>query len=233
MVSVSEALLAPGVTEAGENPQVAFAGSAAQAKVTAFENVPPTAATDKLKVAVAPALMVVCVVVALTLKSTPVPVRLTVCGLTVALSFTVSVPVRLPVAVGVSTTLMVQVDPAVNVAGQLLLWLKSPVICALPMLTDALPVFVTVTGWEALATPSAVPVKVRLVGVTERTNVEATAPVPDRLTVCGLPVSLSVTVRVPVREPDAVGVNTTLMVQCAPDARLAPQLLDCVKSPLM
>jgi hypothetical protein len=41
-----------------------------------------------------------------------VPVRLDVCGLPTALSFTVNVPVRVPVFVGVNTTLIVQVDLA-------------------------------------------------------------------------------------------------------------------------
>ena len=58
-------------------------------------------------------------------------------------------------------------------------------------------------------------------------------PVPVRLAVCGLFVALSVTVRVPVRVPPAVGVNVTLMVQVSPAATLAPQLFVCPKSPLL
>jgi len=37
----------------------------------------------------------------------PVPVNLEVCGLLAALSLTLSVPVRVPVSVGLNTTLMV------------------------------------------------------------------------------------------------------------------------------
>ena len=62
-----------------------------------------------------------------------------------------------------------------------------------------------------------------------------TAPVPVKLTVCGLPLALSVIVRVPVRVPEAVGVKVTLMLQFAPAARLevlAGQLLVAEKSPL-
>jgi hypothetical protein len=44
--------------------------------------------------------------------STPVPLKETVCGLLLALSVIVSVPVRLPVAVGVKITLIVQLVPA-------------------------------------------------------------------------------------------------------------------------
>jgi hypothetical protein len=45
----------------------------------------------------------------------PVPVRLTVCGLPAALSVMLSVAVRVPTAVGVNVTLMVQLDPAATV----------------------------------------------------------------------------------------------------------------------
>ena len=41
----------------------------------------------------------------------PVPVRLTVCGVFAALSVKVIVPVRVPVAVGVNVTLIVQLAP--------------------------------------------------------------------------------------------------------------------------
>jgi hypothetical protein len=43
---------------------------------------------------------------------TPVPVRLTVCGLLPASSPTVSAPFRVPVAVGVKITLILHVDNA-------------------------------------------------------------------------------------------------------------------------
>jgi hypothetical protein len=49
--------------------------------------------------------------------ATPVPLRLTVCGLFVPVSFTVSVPVREPRAVGVSVTEIVHVFPAASVEG--------------------------------------------------------------------------------------------------------------------
>ena len=48
---------------------------------------------------------------------------------------------------------------------------------------------------------------------------------PVRLTVCGLPVALSVTVIVPGCVPVAVGVNVTLIVQLAPAATEVPQVL--------
>src|SRR5439155_16884017 len=49
--------------------------------------------------------------------------------------------------------------------------------------------------------------------------------------VCGLPWALSVTVKVAVLVPDAVGVKLTVILQAPPAARLEPQLLVWVKSP--
>jgi hypothetical protein len=64
--------------------------------------------------------------------------------------------------------------------------------------------------------------KVRLVG--EMLTAGA-VPVPVRLTVCGLPVALSVRVTAALRDPLAVGLKVTLIVQLAPAATLDPQLL--------
>ena len=55
----------------------------------------------------------------------------------------------------------------------------------------------------------------------------STTPVPERLVVWGLLLALSVTVKVPVRLPVAVGVKVTLMTQLAPAATEVPQLLVC------
>lgn len=49
---------------------------------------------------------------------------------------------------------------------------------------------------------------------------------------CGLPDALSVILRVPVRDPAAVGVNVTFMVQFAPAVTELPQLSVSLKSPL-
>ena len=52
-----------------------------------------------------------------------------------------------------------------------------------------------------------------------------------RLTVCGELPAFSVIVTAANRLPAAAGSNVTLMVQLAPAATLAPQLLVCEKSP--
>src|SRR6266851_5517223 len=60
----------------------------------------------------------------------------------------------------------------------------------------------------------------------------AVEPIPVRLTDCGLPEVLSAMLKVPVRVPDAVGVNVTPMVQLAPAATELPQVFASAKSPL-
>ena len=78
------------------------------------------------------------------------PVRLTVCGLPLALSLTDSVALRLPLALGVNVTLMVHFELLPRLEGQLLVWAKSPLLVPvmpiLLMVTAKLPVLETVTG---------------------------------------------------------------------------------------
>jgi hypothetical protein len=83
----------------------------------------------------------------------PVPVKLVVCGLPVALSPTVRLALRLPTAVGVNVTLIVQLVLAASVdglMGQLFVWPKSPgfvpPMAMLVMVNGALPVFENVTA---------------------------------------------------------------------------------------
>ena len=53
---------------------------------------------------------------------------------------------------------------------------------------------------------------------------------PERLTVCGLPLALSVMLTEAVRLPLAEGVNVTLIVQLAPAGTELPHMLDRAKS---
>src|SRR6266699_802376 len=68
-------------------------------------------------------------------------------------------------------------------------------------------------------------------GTGEGERLGSTVPVPDTPEVWGLLLALSVTVNVALRDPVAVGVKVTLIVQFAPAATLEPQLLVCPKSP--
>ena len=89
-------------------------------------------------------------------------------------------------------------------------------------LSDAVPVFLSVTDFAALVVFTTWLPNARLV-LDKLTT--AAAPLPDRATVWGLPVASSVTVIVPGWLPVAVGVKVTLMEQLPPAATEAPQVL--------
>ena len=80
----------------------------------------------------------------------------------------------------------------------------------------------SVTLWGALVEPVYRLLKVSEVG---ESAARGPSPVPERLTVWGLPEALSETCRLPVRVPGAVGAKVTPIVQVDPGATLEPQLL--------
>ena len=80
-------------------------------------------------------------------------------------------------------------------------------------------VLVVLTAWL----PKGALVRERL------TRAGAGVPLPERLTVCGLPLALSVMLSEAVRLPLAEGVNLTLIVQLAPAASDLPHVLVCAK----
>ena len=157
----------------------------------------------------------------LTVGIVPVPERVIVCGLSAALSEMVIAPVCCPAVVGVNVTLIVQLAPAATEMPQLLVCANWPLETMLVMLSDAVPVFFSVTDFAALVVFTRWLPKVR-VEVDKLTT--GAVPVPERVTLWGLPVALSVTVIAPVRVPVAVGVNVTLIAQLAPAATETPQL---------
>jgi hypothetical protein len=89
------------------------------------------------------------------------------------------------------------------------------------MLKAAFPVLLRVALCAALVVPTFWLLNVKLVG--ERL-VPAAAPVPVRLTVCGLPAALSEMLTVAVRVPVAVGLKVTLIVQLLFAATELPQV---------
>jgi hypothetical protein len=157
----------------------------------------------------------------------PVPVRVTLCALP-ALSAIVSVPARLPVAVGVNATLRLQLAPAATEAPQLLDWAKSPLAAMLVMFSVALPTFTSARICAALVVPTSWLPKMRL--EAER-RTAGPAPLPIRLTFCGLPPALSARLSVPRTTPNAAGVKVTLILQLAAGMREAGQLFVCAKPP--
>ena len=97
------------------------------------------------------------------------------------MSVMVTEPKRLPAAVGVKVTLMMQLAPAATLAPQVLVWAKSPLAATFVMFKMALPVLVRVTVWGVLVLPTACPVKVRLLGASMTTG--ASSPLPVKGTV--------------------------------------------------
>jgi hypothetical protein len=160
---------------------------------------------------------------AVTVKSVPVPLSATVCGLPLASSVTVSVPVRLPVAVGLNVTLGWQLDAAVRVAphGFGVDTAKSPEAVIEAMFSVALPLFFRVTGWPVLVVVTSCPGNVKFAGVRTATGAVA-EPVPVRVTDCGLLTSTSVKTSLADSAPATEGLNVTSTVQEAPAATLPP-----------
>ena len=117
----------------------------------------------------------------------PVPVSETVCGLPVALSLIETFAVRVPAAVGVNVTLMVQLALAFTLLPQVLVAAKSPlfvpVIVILVRESAAEPLLVSVTLCAALVVFTVWVAKVRLVGDMETPGVPPPPPpLPDAVT---------------------------------------------------
>jgi hypothetical protein len=114
--------------------------------------------------------------------ASPAPLNATICGELLALSVIVSVPVRLPAAVGVKVTEMVQPALAATLVPQLFVWAKSPEAAIDVMVSAAVPELVSVTVCAALVEPFVCEVNVRLVDESVAVGVAAT-PVPLSITV--------------------------------------------------
>ena len=101
----------------------------------------PIAAT--LNVAVWPRVTVWLAGCAVMVGPPPVPVRLAVCGLPLALSVITRLPVIVPLLLGAKVTDMVQVEPVATPFPQLLVWAKSPLAAILARCTGAVPKLVS------------------------------------------------------------------------------------------
>jgi len=145
----------------------------------------------------------------------PVPERLTVCGLPLALSVMLTEAVRLPLAAGVKVTLMVQLAPPATEPPQVLVCAKSlalaPVSAMLVMFSVVPPLFVSVAAWALLVLPSAWLANVMLGG--DKFAVGCATPVPDSEMLIVEFHQVLVTIdRVPVTLPPTAGANSTLKV---------------------
>ena len=187
----------PGLTVAGLGVQVARVGIPVQLRATAAVN-PDMEPTDTPTLVEFPASTLTEAGFTATVKSVPVPVRLTVCGLFDASLVATREPVRVPDAVGVKVTAMVQTAPIASELPQLLLWVKSPPGTMLLMLIVAVPVLLSVTDWEALLVPTCWAANVS--DGAEKVAIATPCPVPSRgitWVLPAIPLALSVTVSVP------------------------------------
>jgi hypothetical protein len=140
----------------------------------------------------------------------PVPLNATAVGELGALLVMLTLPVRLAAVVGSNKTLNVVVPPAGMVAGVASpLTLKAPPLSPIcEIVSDAVPVFVTVKLWDFVC-PSATLPKLKLAGETDN---PACVPVPLRAILSdGFDALLEIVID-PVVLPDAVGENVALNV---------------------
>lgn len=147
----------------------------------------------------------------------PVPVRATTDGGTpeeVLVMF--SVPVRVPVAVGVKITLVEQLAPAARVATQVLAESeKSPVKESASPVSDAAPEFEMEMLIGVLELPICTPPKVSNCALTCKLG--AARPVPVKVTTReGTPAVVLAMVNVPLWLPTAVGAKSTCIEQLLP-----------------
>ena len=159
----------------------------------------------------------------------PLPERLTVC--VPAASLMVSIPVAVPIVLGVKETLMVQKAPTARLV-QLLVWLKGAAVDTLDTFIGPVPVLVSVTLLAALVVPTICDEKPRLVGETVAAGA---VPVPVIAMICVAPrlKELSLTVNVPFTVPWAVGAKAIEAVQLDPACRRAPVQLSVSLNPLL
>ena len=94
-----------------------------------------------------------------------------------ALSVTVSDPLRVPDAVGAKATLIVQLALPARADPQLSVLLKSPLVVMALIVMGVEAGFVRVMGWEALVVPTIWLPKSRLVGASWGNNPKTPTPV--------------------------------------------------------
>jgi len=163
-------------------------------------------------------------------KSSPLPLSGTVCRLPKPLSVTTTEPVAGPPTVGRKLIVMLQLDPVLSDAGQLLDSRNCPVTAMEEITSGPGPLAVSLMLLPPLFVPTIWFENVKLVGL----NVGAfSTPLPDSAAETAPPCELLETVREPVRTPVADGVKLTLMVQFVAAASVVPQLFVCAKSPVI
>src|SRR5437660_798570 len=156
-------------------------------------------------------------------EAIPVPDTPAVWGLLLALSVTVNVALREPVAVGVkvrSEEHTSELESRGQLVCRLLLGKKYPgLVPVKPILVMVCSAtLASATVIYSLSLHDALPILPKS-GTGEGERLGEAIPVPDTPAVWGLLLALSVTVNVALREPVAVGVKVTLIVQVPLAAR--------------
>jgi hypothetical protein len=138
---------------------------------------------------------------------------------------------RVPLAVGVNVTLIVQLAPAATLDPQVLVCAKSPgfaPVSEMLWIVSVFPRLVSVIVCGLLVVPTS-----RLEKVIELLDSDtALWPLPLRFTVSLPELVLSVIVKVALIDPIVDGVKVTVKVHTAPAATLLPQLLVSLKAAL-
>jgi hypothetical protein len=164
--------------------------------------------------------------------ATPVPASATASGVLALLALTVRLALRAPVAVGVKPRTTVHCAPAASDCPALQLELPStrksaawlPPSVKSPSVAVPLPLFDRVSVWVVASSPTVMLPKSTAAPSTYcRSPVVASTPVPVRPTLCGEPLALLLTLRLPLAAPAPLGVKTTLIAQLAPAASVLPQ----------
>lgn len=153
------------------------------------------------------------------------PVRLEVCGVAIALSATCSAPVLVPVAVGVKTTLILQLVLAARLVPQVVVeTLKSPVVEITTLFSATFCLLARVNTFAALVVVTFCAAKIAVTGIT----VACGSPVPESDTICGLFEALSVNVTLPVSAPSCSGMKVSFMTQLFPGSRGGPHVFEAI-----
>ena len=157
---------------------------------------------------------------------TPVPLKVIDCGDVPALSVMVKAAFNAPVAVGAKCPWIVQLALAGRLVPHVLPNTNeeafAPVTAMLLIDNAAIPLLVSVTDCDPLDVPSFTEPYERL--VAERVTGGST-PIPLNAIDCGELLALSVMVTAAFNAPAAAGAKCPWMMQLAPPATLAPQVL--------
>ena len=160
----------------------------------------------------------------------PAPESATDCGLLLAASVKVRVALRLPVVAGLKWIVAVQLAAVARLEPHVILEIeKSDALgpetaMLLTVIEAAVPLFKVAVSDVPPELRSILP-KERLDGLAVTPPVEP-VPIPEREVVCGLFVTVSVKLRVAVRDPEAAGLNRMVAVQLAEAARVELQVFE-------